>query len=83
MLTTKTGTIKQSKVQNCPIFTPNKLCNNLIKELRIPVQNQCVEYPILKFFDECFESYFIRFFSGGISLNKRFADVASKKMYLW
>ncbi len=79
----KTGQLSPSKIEGCPVFTPNKLNDNLIKSLSL-VGSECLSEDFHNHqLGKTFEPYFCKFFAGNNSLVEDIADIPIETLYLW
>jgi hypothetical protein len=76
----KTGQLSPSKIENCPVFTPIKISDTILKYLSIDENFELKPLP----FDSGFlKLYLLKFLAGDKNTSSGFADCAIDELYLW
>ncbi len=76
----KTGQLTDSKIENCPVFTPIKITDEIIDYLRV---DESVKLKPLSFAGGFLNLYLLKFLAGDKNTSSGFADCAIDELYLW
>ena len=78
-----TGQLLQSQLENCPVFIPSILNDELLSQLCVEAHCEVPDCSQFKALDEVLDTYFLRFFAGDKNMERGFADIPPVELYLW